>query len=535
MSAKTTDNHDSVSWKASAFSFTATAAILVFIGFSLGVFSSIWRLSVFLVVAFVAHINFYDGFLNWKAGDLVGRNRLAGGGDETVCSTDGCLPPVAFVLPSYCEPYDVCLMTLNSVLATDYPNRRIVVVDNSPPDYPDLSRWAARVRRAGGLFIHYYPSADLKPGNIDLALTRIGESLPEVEFVFFLDVDSSVPQDGRYLRDAIRDFDTDPGLGFVQFVTRTTNWHFSRLTRVFGLWLDLRQVRLAVAAQGGFPFFCGHNALWRLTALRQAGPFTKRIGGRIVTTEDTLASCQAQLAGYHGAYSQAVRCGEWVPNSLVILGRMWTRWTTGTLQVCQVLARNLVSCRAVSRLGRNDFFQHVADYLVAPFVYALLVAAALGLLPAAVGWMALLAWLSPEILGLRTLYGLSHGRTVPARLLDIALVPAVKAFTEFAGLKSLLAYLTGDRFKTGWLLTAKGIVGRDGWLPALSRHWPILAVGLAYLVPVPVHILTGETVRLVRAVPAAVFGLLHLLSVLLFFRDGRHGEDRADTATIETA
>jgi cellulose synthase/poly-beta-1,6-N-acetylglucosamine synthase-like glycosyltransferase len=463
-----------------------------------------------LLMAYVG-VNVYTASLNWFAKKIP----------EARVSSPRRYPPLAVVIVSYREPLDVALMTLMSAVNCRYPgSKRFLVVDNSPAG-SQLERWRSLAIRVGALFIHS-PSSDKKPGNLDVAMASL---LPEIELILFLDVDSTVPDDGDFLSDAVLAFENDERLAFVQFVSRATNWRFNRLSRFGGVWQDLRQCRLATASRGGFPVFYGHNAVWRRAALDTLGKWTARLGSETIVSEDTHMCCRARLAGWHGVYSPHV-LGEWVPNSLTAMGKMWTRWTVGTAQVTESLGRALISSRSFSRAEAVDFLQHLLNYVAPLAIYILMIVTFLVHAPVLAA-LALAAWLMPELSGMPLMWRLSHSRGVRRRLADMGGAVLVKLTSEFICLTALLGYLVG-RNRSHWLLTDKGMSGK----PARGLALAMTAVGAAYFVGAAVVITVYKNGT---AIAGGLFGLAHLAAALVFKDCHRNEGDTVDTATIQTA
>jgi hypothetical protein len=107
----------------------------------------------------------------------------------------------------------------------------------------------------------------------------------------------------------------------------------SSVAALSGYSLYLHKYKLLLRAQrGGWPFFQGHNCLWRTSSLRGIAPLSEQLNGQAILVEDTSMTLRANRLGYH---SKALEypAGFWVPARLSDLEAMLVRWSYGGSQM----------------------------------------------------------------------------------------------------------------------------------------------------------------------------------------------------------
>lgn len=276
---------------------------------------------------------------------------------ETEFSHDGLeetYPEVAFVIPSCNEPFEVAKLTIDSVAKIDYPGKKnIIVVDNSSDiDSQDFSQWKSYVESLSDSqngqwmeshFLYNFNRQGLKPGNLDLAVSHLGES----EYVVFLDVDSTLPSSLGIVQKAISEFLSDSSLGYIQFSTVSTNASFNPFTSAVSAYQNPVRCRSFFTSNGGFSLFYGHNSIWTARALSSVGDWLEYFQDHVMVTEDFRHGILAHLNGFYGK-SFDIHTGEWVPKSLTGLSKMWMRWTYGSLQILHKYNFSLLNLEKMS-------------------------------------------------------------------------------------------------------------------------------------------------------------------------------------------
>ena len=318
-------------------------------------------------------------------------------------------PTVAFIIPSYREPFEVAKMTFDSAVNTSYKGRKeIIVVDNSKDvttsDFIRLKNYVEEFNAShpaaniDATFVYNHRQDTLKPGNLDLAEQYIKEG----EYVIILDVDSTLPVGENLLEKAVTEFILDSKLGFIQFRMKATNHHFNNLTQSVAASQDLHRLRLTSRSYGGYKIFEGHNGIWRRTLLNRIGAWTTYYKGNIMITEDAMKSAQVYAKGYYGK-SLNIKTGEWVPNSLNALESMWMRWTYGTSQVLFKCFREIYS-KKVSLVEKFDVSHHILHHFACGFIFPIAIILQLVAPGLLTNVFIIFMYIIPQLVGAATMY-----------------------------------------------------------------------------------------------------------------------------------
>ncbi|MBB6131826.1 glycosyltransferase [Mucilaginibacter lappiensis] len=380
------------------------------------------------------------------------------------------LPTITFIIPSCQEPFSVAKMTFDSIVDAPYNgNKEIIIVDNSNNVVTkDFIDWKNYVENYSDLnpnesistrFLYNEKKDTLKPGNLDLGQQFIQQG----EFVVFLDVDSTLPDQGNLLEQSVAQFEADCTLGFVQFRIKATNNHFNSLTQGVAVSQDLLRLRMISRGYGGYKIFEGHNGVWRKTVLDSSGPWTEYFRGNIIITEDILKSAHAYSAGYYGKPLN-VETGEWVPSSLLALESMWMRWMYGNSQVFIKCFRKIYT-KKITVLEMFDISYHMTSHLVVIFFFLIAILLQLFVLGPITNIFVFLFGIFPQLISAITSYFTS------VRKLEMPMIKKIKCiYTAFflietfimcIQVKSDIRFILGRR--QGWKVTEKGVEHRIGW------------------------------------------------------------------------
>jgi|GEM_PF-1108750 len=444
----------------------------------------------------------------------------------------GRLPAITFIIPSYHEPFAVAKMTFDSVVNTPYAGRKeILVVDNSGnTDTDDFFQWKAYVENFGLLypnrnitakFLYNNVRATLKPGNLDLAQQHITEG----ELVVFLDIDSTLPEQGDLLERAVTQFKEDPSLGFIQFRIHSTNGHFNKLTRAVTASQDLLRLRQIMRGYGGYKIFEGHNGIWRKSVLHEIGDWTQYYNGDIIVTEDILKTADMYAKGYYGKSINA-GTGEWVPASLKALEGMWMRWMYGNSQVFFKCFKKIYA-GSVSFVEKFDITYHILHHVATVLFFLIAIVYQL-LLPGHLANTFILAfYIAPQLLSMGVSWSLTDKqtdrRTVWRKLGDIyAGLFFIDTFIMYTQVKSDLKFVLG--VPQGWKVTEKGLEDCMSWTNILRNklfHLSLIAITAA--VCLTSWIITYDMQWSAWSYYAAslFLNLNLLLCILVFAKDGR--------------
>lgn len=452
-------------------------------------------------------------------------------------------PAIAFIIPSYQEPFRVAKMTIDSVLRAPYEGKKeIIIVDNSRNtlsedfaklrNYVEILNAAHPAENITAKFIHNRQTSTLKPGNLDLAEQFVEDG----EFVVILDVDSTLPSKKDLLERAVTEFLLDDKLGFLQFSMKATNSHFNNLTQSVALSQDLHRMRLTSRSSGGYKIFEGHNGMWRKAVLKKVGAWTDYYKGNIMITEDILKSALVYDQGYHGRTIN-IATGEWVPNSLQALESMWMRWTYGTSQVLFKYPKKLYS-KTVSSVEKFDIAYHTLHSFSQGFIFPLAILLQLFTPGLVTNSFIFLMYLLPQLVG-TTAVCLS-----PAHKANISTTEKLKClyggfflvdtFIMSTQLKSSINFLLG--VPQGWKVTGKGIDNSNTWndlLLSKSFHLimasiALISCGYSWLIHYNMH-----PSAVIHLVLLGFMSINLLLCILTFGKMGRKEYNDIRSATID--
>jgi cellulose synthase/poly-beta-1,6-N-acetylglucosamine synthase-like glycosyltransferase len=233
-------------------------------------------------------------------------------------------PKVSLHVPTYAEPPDLVISTLEALARLDYPNFEVIVVDNNTAD-PTLWRPVEAHCLALGQrfrFFHVDKLAGAKAGALNFALRH---TAADAEIIGAIDSDYKVNKD--FLAALVGHFD-DPQLGFVQTPQAYRHWENHSYLRmcqweyrlVFSTTMVSRNERMAAITVGTM-------GLIRRKALDEAGGWAEWC-----VTEDSELSVRIHALGYTSLYFNTVFGTGLIPDSFVDYKKQRFRWTYGPIQ-----------------------------------------------------------------------------------------------------------------------------------------------------------------------------------------------------------
>lgn len=450
-------------------------------------------------------------------------------------------PDVAFILPSYHEPFEVAKMTFDSILDLEYPGtKEIIVVDNSRNvDTSDFKEWKAYVNsfvdQGDSLevqFIYNSRQEGLKPGNLDLAQEHI-----QSEYVVFLDIDSTLPRIGNILQRSIAEFSKDESLGWIQFVAKPTNYLFNVCSRAISTYQNLLRRTCFFKSKGGFTLFYGHNAIWRTSCLKELGPWFEKHNGQIMVTEDILKCIRAYGKGYYGK-GIPTNTGEWVPTSLSALESMWQRWTFGSCQVAGKYLKSILGTKEMTILEKYDLVYHIALYWRYALLFPLMLLFTM-LLPAELCFLFILVlFVVPQVLNVITMYKdpmCDRPQNPLQKFVDIYNGSfIISNYLALVQLKGIFNYLF--KVEKGWVVTPKGGENASSWYN-IVRSQSLYIVFAILLVGSAVFSIFSKVENPITGIvlysPPLFLAFNLLLSVVIFGKSGRIVVSSIHDATID--
>ena len=291
-------------------------------------------------------------------------------------------PKVSLHVPTYAEPPEMVIDTLDALARLRYPNFEVLVIDNNTQD-PALWRPVEEhCLRLGKTFrfFHVDPLSGAKAGAVNFALRR---TAPDAELVGVLDSDYQAEPD--FLERLVGFFD-DPQVGFVQTPHDYREWQDSVYQRMC-YWEYAYDVKNLLAAlnEHGAAYTIGTMCLIRRRALEEVGGWAEW-----ALTEDSELAVRIYALGYSGIYLTTTFGRGLIPETFLEYKNQRFRWACGPIQQIThnfrlLLPRwfgyhpssSLTTAQKVHELGHGLGLLNVGRSLLIAFLSALALASML--------------------------------------------------------------------------------------------------------------------------------------------------------------
>jgi cellulose synthase/poly-beta-1,6-N-acetylglucosamine synthase-like glycosyltransferase/peptidoglycan/xylan/chitin deacetylase (PgdA/CDA1 family) len=259
------------------------------------------------------------------------------------------LGPVSIVVPAYNEAANIAA-TVRSLIANDYPDLEVIVVDDGSTD--DTAAVVRRLRIPEVRVISQ-PNAG-KPGALNT-----GIAYARGEYVILVDGDTVFNPDavGRILQPF-----RDPTVGAVSGNTKVANrrgllGRWQHLEYVMGFNLDRRMFEVAEC----MPTVPGAIGAFRRATLAD-------VGGVPAATlaEDTDLTMSVLRAGWRVIYEESAIAWTEAPSSLRQLWRQRYRWCFGTMQAMWIHRGAVAEPGPAGKLGRRGLAYLLAFQILLP-------------------------------------------------------------------------------------------------------------------------------------------------------------------------
>ncbi len=495
---------------------------------------------IFILLFFPSLGNIYDCVFYIKF--LVIGHKIADYNLE--CGKSGHYPAVAFIIPSYHEPFEVARMTFDSIRDIDYKGKKeIIVVDNSrDTDHNDFIFWKNYVESYNSnndfenistKFIYNDKKEGLKPGNMDEGQKFVEDA----EFVAILDVDSTLPLRKNLIDKSIAEFTADEKLGYIQYQMVATNHYFNQLTQAISVSQNFLRLKRHASSYGGFSFFLGHNGIWKRSLLDKTGPWLEYYRGNIMITEDILKTLYVYENGHYGK-SMAVRTGEWIPSSLNALESMWMRWTYGGIQVLWKYFRKIFIFRNFKLSEKVDEIHHFISIWMNALLYPVSIILLIFLPQLNLNALMLLLYFIPAFIRMYISYRYSDKDLNAPLIIKIYYLYAgffiIDSFIFFVIMRSVCNFLLGK--PQGWKITAKAVEEVPSWFSIILARLPIILLSILIIIIVIIKwivIYKYNPVALFNYFPIMFISFNLLLCIILYGREGRTKSNLAEHATVE--
>lgn len=228
-------------------------------------------------------------------------------------------PRVTCLIASYNEPPEVLEETIAAVHALDYPNKEVVLLDDSTHDGP---RRAARE-----IALKYDVRCVQRVTRRGFKAGAINDFLPEISSPYIAMFDADALPAPHFLREVVPHLIENPRLGWAQTPQFYANTNVSytalaaaRQQSVFYEYICEGKSRSRAA------FCCGTNVIFARGALNDVGGFDE---GSV--TEDFATSLKLHMRGWDSLYLNRVYVYSLAPETLGAYFTQQSRWAFGSL------------------------------------------------------------------------------------------------------------------------------------------------------------------------------------------------------------
>jgi len=227
-------------------------------------------------------------------------------------------PKIACVIASFNEPSEVLEETVAAVVNLDYPNRQIVILDDSTNDE---ARKAARdIAARHGIEIRQRTNRrGYKAG-------ATNDFLKECDAPYIAIFDADCMPTHTFLRDVVSIIEENPRLAFVQTPQYYANTAISNVAMASARQQAVfYEYIMEGKSQSRAAFCCGTNVIFRTDALADIGGFDESS-----VTEDFATSLKLHQKGYDSTYYNQIYGYGLAPETLNAYFVQQSRWALGT-------------------------------------------------------------------------------------------------------------------------------------------------------------------------------------------------------------
>lgn len=268
-------------------------------------------------------------------------------------------PPVTIIIPAYNE-VKVINKTLESVLASDYPDLKVIVVDDGSSDGTEavVADWESRDRRVRLIRQENHGKWYAE----DHALDAVDSDI----FVI-VDADTLLHKDAvKYLVQPFCDEAVGASAGTVEIGNRD---NVITACQMIEYKISQNVMRRAYEVFNGILVVPGAIGAWRKTAVIKSG----LVSGDTIT-EDADLTVALHRSGYKVVYAPLAKSYTEAPNSVGAFMQQRLRWSLGMLQVAWKHRGSITEGRPVGFVSIVDaVWYRIVSSLVYPLVDFILV------------------------------------------------------------------------------------------------------------------------------------------------------------------
>lgn len=263
-------------------------------------------------------------------------------------------PKVSIHLPCYNEPPAMVKLTIDSLMALDYPDFEIIVLDNNTKD-PKV--WEPVKEYCESLgenvkFYHLAPWPGAKAGALNFGLTV---THPDAEIIGVVDSDYIV--DKNWLRGLVPYFE-NPKVGHVQAPQDHREWEHDLFKEMINWeYAGFFDIGMVFRNEADAIIQHGTMTMVRKKTLEDAGRW-----GEWCIVEDAELGLRMMKAGYQSVYVQDRLGHGLVPDSFMAYKKQRFRWAYGAVQILKAHWRSLIPFKQTG-LSTGQKYHFVAGWL----------------------------------------------------------------------------------------------------------------------------------------------------------------------------
>ena len=233
-------------------------------------------------------------------------------------------PKVSLHVPTYAEPPELVIDTLNILSKIDYPNFEVLLIDNNTKDENLWKPVQAYCQRLGSRFrffhINNLPGAKAGALNFTLAQTA-----PDAELIGV--IDSDYHADPNFLKVLIGYFD-DPKIGFVQTPHDYRDWEDNAYLRMcYFEYKIFFHTTMVSCNERDAAITVGTMCLIRRKALEETNGWVEWCA-----TEDSELAIRIHAIGYSSVFITTTFGRGLIPETFSGYKKQRFRWTAGPVQ-----------------------------------------------------------------------------------------------------------------------------------------------------------------------------------------------------------
>jgi exo-beta-1,3-glucanase (GH17 family)/cellulose synthase/poly-beta-1,6-N-acetylglucosamine synthase-like glycosyltransferase len=243
-------------------------------------------------------------------------------------------PKVSLHLPCYNEPPEMVKLTIDSLMALDYPNFEILVLDNNTKKeevWRPIEEYCASLGERVKFF-HLAPWPGAKAGALNFALTQMA---PDTEIIGVVDSDYQVRRD--WLSSLVPYFE-NPKVGHVQAPQDHRDWEYDLFKEMINWeYAGFFDIGMVFRNEANAIIQHGTMTLVRKEAMDKAGRWAEWC-----IVEDAELGLRMMKVGYESYYIQERMGHGLVPDSFMAYKKQRFRWAYGAVQILKAHWKSLI-------------------------------------------------------------------------------------------------------------------------------------------------------------------------------------------------